>query len=100
MKTLQIFGKDLPLKIEIAYISPINKPAHSFAIDIELEEKRGKLIIHSREVLKKEAEDEYISTFTATLLTGELFPCLCTGIYCQKGEIEETWITIIDEKFM
>jgi hypothetical protein len=97
MKTLQIFGDDLHLRINTARISPVNDPTYSFAIEIELEEERSKLIIHTRDILQQKGLDKYISTFTATLcIKDELFPHLCTGIYSKNSKQEETWITIIE----
>jgi len=100
MKTLQIFGNDLFLQIETTRLSPVNNPAYSFAIGIEfMGGEKGKLIIHSRDVLIQKKLNHYVSSFTATLITNELFNQLCTGIYCQNKEIKEAWITIVDEKF-
>lgn len=101
MKTLQIFGNDLFLQIETTILSPVNNPAYSFAIGIDfMGGEKGKLIIHSRDVLLRKELDHYVATFTATLITNELFPQFCTGIYCQNKNIQEIWITIVDEKFM
>lgn len=101
MKTLQIFGVDLYINFEITPLSSVYDPEYSFAIAIEFTDgKKGKLILHSREELLRKEIGHCIYTFTATvIITDELFPQLCTGIYCQNKTNQEAWITIVDEKF-
>ena len=101
MKTLQISGEDLYINFETTYLSSVHDPAYSLAIEIKFPDgKKGKLILHSREELLRKEIGHCIYTFTATLITEELFPQLCTGIYCENKGIQETWITIVDQKFM
>lgn len=98
MKNVRIYGKDLRTQISIGITVDSDKLS-SFAIAVKFvekeKEKKGKLILKTKNTLPQEDKNKEILCFTGTIITDKTYrPCMG---YCYRDEdIEEVWMTIIE----